>query len=86
MVLKKRMHGVGGINTPQLATPDLNKDGKNDVLYIMGSEVKIIRSLRIYNRWGSWCLSAKTLIFTIAPWVWMENIEVRWYHWAVMYT
>lgn len=40
----------GNIYTPTAFTP--NRDGKNDVFTIYGSGVSIIRSLRVYNRWG----------------------------------
>lgn len=40
----------GQVHIPAAFTP--NNDGKNDVFYIAGSGVKIIKYLRIYNRWG----------------------------------
>jgi gliding motility-associated-like protein len=40
----------GSIYIPGAFTP--NHDGKNDVFTINGSGVRIIKSLRIYNRWG----------------------------------
>ncbi|HEY1115828.1 MAG TPA: PKD domain-containing protein [Chitinophagaceae bacterium] len=38
------------VHIPDGFTP--NRDGKNDVFYILGSGVNTIRHLRIYNRWG----------------------------------
>ncbi len=35
---------------PNSFTP--NNDGKNDVFYIKGKGVSIVKSMRIYNRWG----------------------------------
>ena len=40
----------GGIYVPSAFTP--NNDGKNDRFTIVGTGVSIIKSLRIYNRWG----------------------------------
>lgn len=40
----------GGVYIPTAFTPD--QDGKNDLFTINGSGISIIRSLRIYNRWG----------------------------------
>jgi gliding motility-associated-like protein len=40
----------GNIYIPNAFTP--NHDGKNDVFTIIGHGVRIIKSLRIYNRWG----------------------------------
>ena len=42
--------GIGNVYIADAFTP--NSDGKNDVFYISGTGVKIIRSLRIYDRWG----------------------------------
>jgi gliding motility-associated-like protein len=38
------------VHIPNIFTP--NRDGKNDVFYILGSGVNIIRSIKIFNRWG----------------------------------
>ena len=35
---------------PDAFTP--NNDGKNDVFYIKGKGIKMIRSMRIFSRWG----------------------------------
>jgi gliding motility-associated-like protein len=41
----------GKVSIPNAFTP--NGDGRNDVFYIMGSqEIKVIKSLSIFNRWG----------------------------------
>jgi gliding motility-associated-like protein len=40
----------GNIYIPNAFSP--NRDGKNDVFTINGHGVRIIKSLRIYNRWG----------------------------------
>lgn len=40
----------GGIYIPSAFTP--NNDGKNDVFGISGTGVGLVRSFRIYNRWG----------------------------------
>jgi gliding motility-associated-like protein len=42
--------GDGNIYIPNAFTPDNN--GKNDGFTILGHGVRLIRSLRIYNRWG----------------------------------
>jgi gliding motility-associated-like protein len=49
-VVLKLQCAPSNVHIPDGFTP--NKDGKNDVFYIMGSGVNIIRHLRIYNRWG----------------------------------
>lgn len=38
------------IYIPNSFTP--NNDGKNDVFYIMGKGVSLVKSIRIYSRWG----------------------------------
>ncbi|MGZ8510142.1 MAG: gliding motility-associated C-terminal domain-containing protein, partial [Chitinophagaceae bacterium] len=38
------------VQFPTAFTP--NNDGKNDVFYIMGKGIGIIKSLIIFNRWG----------------------------------
>jgi gliding motility-associated-like protein len=40
----------GGVYIPSAFTP--NQDGKNDLFTINGSGIGIIKSLRVYNRWG----------------------------------
>ncbi|HYO22081.1 MAG TPA: PKD domain-containing protein [Flavisolibacter sp.] len=49
-VIVKLICAMGHVRIPDAFTP--NNDGKNDVFYISGSGVKIIRYLRIYDRWG----------------------------------
>lgn len=49
-VVVKLQCAPSNVHIPDGFTP--NRDGKNDVFYIMGSGVNIIRHLRIYNRWG----------------------------------
>ncbi|HEY0041612.1 MAG TPA: PKD domain-containing protein, partial [Flavisolibacter sp.] len=49
-VLVKLNCGIGNVYIADAFTP--NNDGKNDVFYISGTGVKIIRYLRIYDRWG----------------------------------
>ncbi len=39
-----------GIFVPNTFSP--NGDGRNDVFYPMGNGVSIVKSLRVYNRWG----------------------------------
>jgi len=39
-----------GIFIPNSFTP--NNDGKNDVFALIGKTVDMVKSLRIYNRWG----------------------------------
>ena len=41
---------TGTVYIPTAFTP--NNDGKNDIFYIAGSGIKVIKSLRIYDRWG----------------------------------
>ncbi|MFL9481309.1 PKD domain-containing protein [Chitinophagaceae bacterium LWZ2-11] len=41
----------GSVYIPSAFTP--NSDGKNDVFYVMGSGVKLIKSFKIYNRFGN---------------------------------
>lgn len=49
-VLVKLQCAMANVYIPDAFTP--NGDGRNDVFYISGSGVKIIRYLRIYDRWG----------------------------------
>lgn len=49
-VLLKLQCAIGHVYIPDAFTP--NNDGKNDLFYISGSGLKIIRHLRIYDRWG----------------------------------
>jgi gliding motility-associated-like protein len=49
-VLMKLHCAIANVHIPDAFTPDNN--GRNDVFYIRGSGVKIIRYLRIYDRWG----------------------------------
>lgn len=50
IVVLKLQCAVDKVFIPDAFTP--NRDGKNDVFYITGSGVKIVRYLRIYDRWG----------------------------------
>ena len=49
-VVVKLQCAPSNVHIPDGFTP--NGDGRNDVFYIMGSGVNIVRHLRIYNRWG----------------------------------
>lgn len=49
-VVVKLQCAPSNVHIPDGFTP--NDDGRNDVFYILGSGVNIIRHLRIYNRWG----------------------------------
>jgi gliding motility-associated-like protein len=49
-VVVKLNCAMGNVYISDAFTP--NNDGKNDVFYIRGTGVKIIRYLRIYDRWG----------------------------------
>lgn len=49
-ILIKLQCAISNIRIPDAFTP--NNDGLNDVFYIKGSGVKIIKYLRIYDRWG----------------------------------
>jgi gliding motility-associated-like protein len=49
-VIVKLNCAIGNVYISDAFTP--NNDGKNDVFYISGTGVKIIRYLRIYDRWG----------------------------------
>jgi gliding motility-associated-like protein len=49
-VIVKLQCAVSNVHVPNAFTPNL--DGKNDVFYIKGSGVNIIKHFRIYNRWG----------------------------------
>jgi gliding motility-associated-like protein len=44
---------------PNAFTPD--NDGKNDVFYIKGRGVSMIKSFRIYNRWGELVFEKKNI-------------------------
>jgi gliding motility-associated-like protein len=50
-VIVKMLCLEGYISIPNSFTP--NKDGRNDVFYIKGKGIGIIKSLRIFNRWGN---------------------------------
>lgn len=41
---------VSNVHIPNAFTPGI--DGKNDIFYVKGSGVNVIRHFRIYNRWG----------------------------------
>lgn len=49
-VLLKAVCTQGGIYIPTAFSP--NYDGNNDLFVIRGTGVRIVRSMRIYNRWG----------------------------------
>ena len=49
MIIKIKC-AVSNVYIPNSFTPDF--DGKNDLFYIKGSGVNVIKNLRIYNRWG----------------------------------
>lgn len=49
-VVVKLQCAVSHVHIPNAFTPGTN--GKNDIFYIKGSGVNIIRHFRIYNRWG----------------------------------
>ena len=40
----------GFVYIPNTFTP--NRDGKNDVFYVKGRGVGLIKSMKIFNRWG----------------------------------
>lgn len=49
-VVLKLQCAVANVHIPNAFTPGAN--GKNDIFYVKGSGVNVIRHLRIYNRWG----------------------------------
>jgi gliding motility-associated-like protein len=49
-VVLKLQCAVANVHIPNAFTPGGN--GKNDVFYVKGSGVNVIRHFRIYNRWG----------------------------------
>ncbi|MGZ8537168.1 MAG: PKD domain-containing protein, partial [Flavisolibacter sp.] len=49
MIIKIKC-AVSNVFIPNSFTPD--QDGKNDLFYIKGSGVNVIKHFRIYNRWG----------------------------------
>ena len=49
-VVLKLQCAVANVRVPNAFTPGVN--GKNDIFYIKGSGVNIIKHFRIYNRWG----------------------------------
>lgn len=49
-VVLKLQCAIANVRISDAFTP--NNDGKNDVFYISGSGIKLIRYLRIYDRWG----------------------------------
>jgi gliding motility-associated-like protein len=49
-VVLKLQCAIANVHIPNAFTPGNN--GKNDIFYIKGSGVNVIKHLRIYNRWG----------------------------------
>jgi gliding motility-associated-like protein len=49
-VIVKLQCALSNVHVPNAFTPGV--DGKNDIFYIKGSGVNVIRHFRIYNRWG----------------------------------
>lgn len=49
-VVLKLQCAVSNVHIPNAFTPGI--DGKNDIFYVKGSGVNVIRHFRIYNRWG----------------------------------
>jgi gliding motility-associated-like protein len=49
-VILKLQCAVSNVHIPNAFTPGV--DGKNDIFYIKGSGVNVIKHFQIYNRWG----------------------------------
>ena len=58
-VLVKLNCSQGRVRIPNVFTPDNN--GKNDVFYVKGSGAGIIKSFRIYGRWGEMVFERKNI-------------------------